>query len=185
MRWPHRRRVSFRPVLVVLLCVGATAVSSSFGSFQRSATSSSQGESFARAARRAVAYGGVAEAEALAKGRPAGDSEAAAVLARLAIRRGDYEGARTLLEPAAVSDPSGEAALELGLLLQWWGKRDDGSQLLEGVFRNGSDSEDPEVLFRAARAAQGLNQPFEANPLFRAAAAAGRASRPRGGPGSD
>jgi cellulose synthase operon protein C len=164
----HRRfRLTMRPLVVILLCGCATMASSSFGVGQGS---SSQGDTFARATRRAVAYGRVGEAESLAKARPGADSEAAAVLARLAIRRGDYDGARKLLEPVASEDPTGEAALELGLLLHRLGRRDEAAPLLAGVFRRGSGGADAEALFRAARAAQAMDRPRDAHEIYRAAA---------------
>jgi len=166
-RFPFSRRTVF----LVLLLAGAVAVISSFGSAQGGGASAN--ESFARAARRALAHGRVDEAERLARGRPGGDDEAAAVLARIAVRQGDYAGARSILEAAVASEPAGESALELGILFNWTGKRDDGSALLMRVFRRGGGSADPEALFRAARAAHALNRPFEANPLFRAAASMG------------
>ena len=156
-----------RLLAVIFLCVCATTASSSFGSFQGAAA---EPETFARATRRALAYGQVSEAERLARARPAEDSDAAAVLARVASRQGDYAGARRLLERATSADTSGEAALELGLLLQWFGEREQAGQLLTGVLRRGAGGADPEGLFRAARAAHGLDQPFDANDLFRAAA---------------
>ncbi len=64
-------------------------------------------DSFPQAARRALAHGRIADAEALAKSRPAGDGEAAAVLARVEALRGNYDGARQLLETAAAAQPLG------------------------------------------------------------------------------
>ena len=111
----HRRfPVSMRPLAAILIGVCATTVSSSFGSAQ---STSQAGESFARQGRRAIAQGRLEEAEALAKTRPATDSDAAAVLGRLLVRRGQYDEARRQLEPATAQTPGGEAALELGLLL--------------------------------------------------------------------
>jgi tetratricopeptide (TPR) repeat protein len=167
-----RRRftVSMRPLVVILLCVCATTASSSFGSYQ--GTSQTSG-SFLQGARRAIAHGRLEEAETLARARPAGDGEAAAILARLALRRGQYDEARKLLEPAAATDPAGEAALELGLLHQWFGRREAAEPLLNRVLRQGARGQDAEGLFRSARAARALDRPHDANALFRAAAAAG------------
>jgi tetratricopeptide (TPR) repeat protein len=117
-----------------------------------------------------MGQGRLSEAESLARARPSGDAEAAAVLARLAIRQGKYKEARQLLEPPAAGDPGGEAALELGLLLQQLGERDLAAQSLIRVFRQGAGGGEPEALFRAARAADALDRPRDANVLFRAAA---------------
>ena len=69
---------------------------------------------FTKAATAAIAHGKRSDAEALARGRGAGDPAAAAILGRLAIDRGQYEDALALLQPAAARSPLGEAALELG-----------------------------------------------------------------------
>ena len=165
----RRFTVSMRPLVVILLCVCATTASSSFGPSRGIQPTSG---SFLQNARAAIAHGRVAEAESLARTRPAGDAEAAAVLARLALGRGQYDEARRLLEPAATADPAGEAALELGILHQWFGRREAAEPFLVRVFRQGASTSDPEGLFRAARAARALDRPHDANALFRTAAAA-------------
>jgi cellulose synthase operon protein C len=129
---------------------------------------------FLQAARRAMAHGHPAEAEALAKARPANDSDAAAVLARVAMTTGKYDDALKILQPAAAAQPTGEAALELGLLLQrQLGRMDDGVQHLTRVYQRGAQVQDAESLFRAARAAHALGRMQDANTLYRGAARAG------------
>ncbi len=129
---------------------------------------------FLQAARRAIARGRPAEAEALAKARPATDSDAAAVLARIAIATGKYDDARRMLEPAAGAQPTGEAALELGLLLRrQLGQLDAGVQHLTRVYQRGAQVQDAESLFRAARAAHALGRMQDANTIYRGAARAG------------
>ncbi|HSC25666.1 MAG TPA: tetratricopeptide repeat protein [Vicinamibacterales bacterium] len=158
-----------RPLAAVaILCVCATTAGSTFAPGSQA---SAGPEPFIRAATRALAHGRPAEAEALARGRPAGDPDAAAVLARLAVRRGEYAEAGRLLEPAAKSDPEGEAALELGLHYQRQGRGDEAAQVLSRVFRQGGA--DPEALFRAARAAHALGRARDANALYRAASSGG------------
>jgi tetratricopeptide (TPR) repeat protein len=161
-------RWSMRPLVVIVLLVCAPTASSSFGP-QGSAAQAN--ESFLMTAERAIAHGRIEEAEALARARPASDSDAAAILARLAIRRGQNEEALKLLEPAAAAAASGEAALELGLLLQSLGRAQEALPHLNRVFRQGGTGGNPESLVRAARAAQALpNRAQDANALFRAAA---------------
>jgi tetratricopeptide (TPR) repeat protein len=168
--------------LLVLACAVAAAASLRWGA--PSGLSSAVGggvvqarpqqapDSFIQAARRALAHGKPAEAESLAKGQPAGDPDAAAILALLAASRGNYEEARQLLEPAATADPTGEAALQLGILLQrQLGRSDTGAQHLTRVFRRGTTAPDGEAVFRAARAAQALGRMHDANTLYRAAVA--------------
>ena len=131
-------------------------------------------DSFPQAARRALAQGRIADAETLAKSRPAGDGEAAAVLARVEALRGNYDGARQLLETAAAAQPWGDAALELGLLLQrQFGRADAAQPHLNRVLSRATQIQDPESLFRAARAAAALGRVQEANSLYRVAARGG------------
>jgi tetratricopeptide (TPR) repeat protein len=158
--------VSMRPLAVVLLCVCATNASSSYGVAQDSARVP---DSFARSTRRAIAHGRVDEAEALAKARPAGDPEAAAVLARLAVRSGNYDRARLVLEPVVSADPAGEAAFELGVLYQRLGQSEAALLLLNRVFAQGAAGGSTEALFRAARAAHALGRVRDAHALYRAA----------------
>jgi len=151
-----------------------TAVSSAgealFGSVASQAAPQSA-QAFLQSARRALAHGRVDEAESLAKARPAGDSDAAAVLALVESRRGRYNDALRILEEAAAAQPGGEAALELGLLqLRHFGRRDMATQHLKRVLSRGAQGTDVEAMFRAARAAQALGQMQDANALFRSLA---------------
>ena len=153
--------VRMRPLVVILLavCLGATGTSRS--SAQQSATPAA----FPAGAWAAIAHGKLADAEAQARAREAGDADAAAILGHLAIRKGEYDAAVKLLEPAAAQAPIGAAALELGLLHQRLGRTEAGTRLLTAIFRQGSSAADGAVLARAARAAQALNLPQEANSL--------------------
>jgi cellulose synthase operon protein C len=161
------RRVPLRPLVVVLLgvCLAAT-------DFPGTAAQQSDRQPFPRAAWTAIGHGKLAEAEALARAQPAGDPEAAAVLGHLAIRKGQYEDAVKLLEPAAAQAPVGTAALELGLLHQRLGRSQVAEPMLSTVFRQGSGAADPFAIARAARAAQALGLPHDANSLFRSASTA-------------
>jgi tetratricopeptide (TPR) repeat protein len=165
-RGNRRIRLAIRPLAAILLCVcAATMASSSFGTAQDSQSS----DPFFVRARRAIAHGRLGEAEALAKAQPAGSPDAAAILARALIHRGKYDEARRMLEPATAQDPGGEAALQLGLLLQQLGQRPAAGTVLGDVFRQGTTAGDREALVRAARAAQALNRPRDAAALLRAA----------------
>jgi Tfp pilus assembly protein PilF len=129
---------------------------------------------FPRAARRALAHGRAAEAEALAKARPANDSDAAAVLARIAVSRGQYDEARTALEAIVPQQPTGEAALELGLLLRGhFGRNAVAAEHLNRIVDQAARVQDPEALFRAARAAHALGRWQDANAIYRAATRSG------------
>jgi tetratricopeptide (TPR) repeat protein len=157
--------MQLRPLVVVLLAV---CLQGSKGpGVQGSAV-----QEFPRSAWTAIAHGRIADAESVARAQPAGDADAAAVLGHLAIRRGEYAEAVTLLEPAAAQSPVGAAALELGLLHQRLGRSEAANGLLSTLFRQGAGASDPHALARAARAAQALGRPHDANSLFRSASAA-------------
>ncbi len=161
----RRLPVSMRPLVVVLLavCLQGSAVPGLQGS---------AAQSFPRNAWTAIAHGKLTEAETAARAQPAGDADAAAILGHLAIRKGQYAEAVKLLETAAAQAPVGEAALELGLVHMRFGRVEAGTRMLEPLFRQGSNASDPFVLARAARAAQALGRPHDANSLFRSAASA-------------
>ena len=134
-----------------------------------SAAAAQTTETFIQQARRALARGRPAEAEALAKARPAGDPEAAAVLAQIESSRGRYDEALRLLEVAAKVNPTGEAALELGLLLQsQFGQGERAAQHLNQVLGGGLRAGDTEAMFRAARAARAIGRMRDVEALFRA-----------------
>jgi len=126
---------------------------------------------FPAGAWRAIAHGKPAEAEALARARPADDPAALAVIAHLAIEKGQYSEAIAGLRPAARRAPLSDAALSLALLQRRLGDTATALQALTVLFRQSEG--DPASLFRAGRAAAALGRAREANSLFRAAAAAG------------
>lgn len=126
---------------------------------------------FPAAAWAALAHGDRAEAARLAGERPADDPAAAAILAQLDTDRGRYDEALAILRPAASRTPLGDAALHLGLLLQYLGRRDEALPLLTAIQARSGD--DARSRLRAGRAAAALGLAREANSLFRAAAAAG------------
>ena len=126
-------------------------------------------QSFAAMTRRAIAHGRPAEAEALAKQRPATDGAAAGVLGQLAAARGQYDEAIAILEPAATREPGSEAALQLGLIELQLGRAQLATRRLTEVLQQGAAGRDGEGLFRGARAAQALGRPRDANSLFKAA----------------
>jgi tetratricopeptide (TPR) repeat protein len=162
------RHLAFRPAIVLFasLCVWTAVTGPSHG--QQAAAAPLP---FPASAWRAIAHGKPAEAEALAKTRPADDPAAIAVLAHLAVGTGRYPEAIGMLQPAANRAPLSDAALELALVFQKLGRAGDASQLLTVLFR--STENDPASLIRAGRAAEALGRSREANGLFRSAAAAG------------
>ena len=112
---PRLNRFSgaLRPCTAFLLYVCAWAT---FPPAYADQQASADPQSFAAQTRRAIAHGRAAEAEALAKQRPATDGAAAGVLGQLAAARGQYDEAIATLEPAVTREPGSEAALQLGLI---------------------------------------------------------------------
>jgi cellulose synthase operon protein C len=125
-----------------------------------------------RTARAAIAHGQRADAESMARARGAGDQAAAAILARLAVDRGQYESALALLEPATAANPLGEAALELGLLQRLLGRYGDGARTLTTLVNAARGGVTADALLRAARAAHALDQTRTASTLYREASVA-------------
>jgi tetratricopeptide (TPR) repeat protein len=161
-------RPSHRTLAVFLLALCAVAVMSPLPAARQS-------EPFPRSAWVAIAHGRASEAEALARAQPADDPAAVAVLAHLAIDKGKYDEALAMLEPAATRAPNGDAALELGLVLQRLGRAQAASAHLQRLFRAATNGPaDPDVLVRGGRAAQALGRMHDANALFRTAAGARR-----------
>jgi len=106
------------------------------------------------------------EVEALLKG--ATDLRATTLRARAAIARGRYADAEKLLAPAAASAPSSDAALELGLLQQYLGKRQDARRTLSRVAEGLQARTVPELV-RRGRALRALGQFKPANEDFKSA----------------
>ena len=162
------RHLPVRPLVALLLslCVWTVFTAPSHGQ-QTTATT----PGFPASAWAALAHGRPAEAETLARARPADDPAAVAVLAHITVERGRYDEAIAALRPAAARAPLSDAALELGLLQQRLGRTADASPVLNTIYRQ--SPEDPVSRLRAARAASALGRAREANGLFHAAAAFG------------
>jgi len=127
---------------------------------------------FLRAAAQAMAHGKRGEAEALARARGDRDQAGAAVRARLAADRGDFDSAAALAAPASAAAPTGDAALEWGLILFQQGKKAEARRVLAPIASGSRSVTTAEGLLRVARAARALGQVRTANALFREAVAA-------------
>lgn len=172
MQGTRNRLVSMRRLIVALVVVCAVVACLAAADvipLRSTVAQATQNLPFPRSAWAAIAHGKLEDAEALAKAQPADDPEAAGILGHLAIRNGRYADAVKLLEPAAAKAPLSSAALELGLLHQRLGRDDAATPLLTTLFRQGSSTSDAYVVARAARAAQALGRPHDANSLFRSA----------------
>jgi len=148
MRHPVLRPAA---ALFLILCVWTAVTEQSHG--QQSA---GPALSFPANAWRAIAHGKPAEAESLARARPADDPAAVAVLAHLTIDKGRYDDAIGMLRPIVNRVPLSDAALELALLLQKLGRSNEAGPLLNVLFR--ASANDQGSLTRAARAAAALQR---------------------------
>ncbi|MGH9309334.1 MAG: tetratricopeptide repeat protein, partial [Vicinamibacterales bacterium] len=166
MRFHPRLPRSFRRIFAASLCLGAWATFPPAYAVQ--GQPAAEPASFVASGRRSIAHGQLDEAEAQASRRPANDTAAAAIRGQVAVLRGEYQDALAILEPAAALEPAGEAALQLGLLQQLLGRRQEATRVLQTVVSE-AGSNDAEALFRAARAAQALGAEQEANSFYRAA----------------
>jgi tetratricopeptide (TPR) repeat protein len=94
--------------------------------------------------------------------------EALAVLrAKAATARGDYARAESVLQPFATANPTGDAALDLGLLQQLTGRRADARRTLQIVMMGEQRTPAARDHLRAARAARALGRFEDANSFFR------------------
>ena len=128
------------------------------------------GDSTSSPAARALNAGQYDEVEHLLKG--ATDPTSVALRARAQIAQGKYQEAQALLTPVASAQPDSDAALELGLLELYLGRRADGIRRLR-TLAGRLDPRTARDYFRLARAATALAnfadaQAFkEANSFFR------------------
>src|SRR5438132_9323144 len=90
--------------------------------------------------------------------------------ARVAVNQGRYAEAENILKPVAVKSPTGDAALELGLLYQLLGRRADAQALLEPITNLpvGPRTSGAECA-RLGRAARALGVMQPANDAYRLA----------------
>ncbi len=102
---------------------------------------------------------------------PASSKEDAATLARAQalIAKGDYAEAEGLLRPIATSKPTSDAALELGLLQHYLGKRGEARRTLQLLLLTESATSTAHDYARAARASRALGRFEDANSLYREA----------------
>ncbi len=117
-------------------------------------------------AARALNLGRFSEVESLVAGST--DPRATVVLAEAHIQRGRYADAEALLSPRAVAAPGSDAALMLGKLQLYLGRRDAGRQTLLRVLASSPQTTAVDRV-RLGIAARALGQFQEANGYFRAA----------------
>lgn len=122
------------------------------------------------AADTAFRAGQYVEVDGIAEAWPSDDA-LVVLRARAARARGDYEAAETLLQPLAAAAPGSDAALELGLLLTYTGRRTEARRALQLLLMASEDAASAASYLRAGRAARALGRFEDANAYFRDAVA--------------
>ena len=139
--------------------------------FSASSAQSSAAQSAAQAraaAERALTAGRYDEVDRLTQSSAA-DEPLAVLRAKAFIARGDYANAEKTLTPLAAASPGGDAALELGLLHFYLGRRSEARRAMQLVLMAEPRSPGARDYARVGRAARALGQFQEANSYFREA----------------
>ena len=100
--------------------------------------------------------------------RSATDERSVVIRARSAIAGGRYADAEQLLTEIVSASPAGDAALELGQLYLYLGRREEGGRLLQLVLARGSRNSPADVM-RLGLAARALDRFQDANTYLRSA----------------
>lgn len=129
-----------------------------------SSSSQTRPESPIDAATRALNAGRFEQVEAAL--RDSTDPRAVVLRAQVEIQRGRYPQAEALLAPAAAASPGGDAALELGLLEIYLGRRTEAARRLDRLTDVSAASTTADFI-RMGRAARALGQFQDANGYFR------------------
>ncbi len=95
------------------------------------------------------------------------DDALAVLRAKAATARGDYARAESVLQPFAAANPTGDAALDLGLLQQLTGRRTEARRTLQIVMMGEQRTPAARDSLRAGRAARALGRFEDANSFFR------------------
>lgn len=120
------------------------------------------------AAERALGAGRFDEVESITQAFPK-DEWLAVLRARSLVAKGEYAKADTLLQPFAAERPTGDAALELGLVRQYVGRRAEARRTLQLLLAGESTGSTARDYARAARASRALGRFEDANSLYREA----------------
>jgi tetratricopeptide (TPR) repeat protein len=155
------KRFGWAGAAVALLATTFSASSAQSPALQSAAQARS-------AAERALLAGRYDEVERLTQGS-ATDEVLAVLRAKAAIAHGDYQGAEKTLTPLAAAAPGGDAALELGLLQFYLGRRSEGRRAMQLVLMTEPRSPAARDYARIGRAARALGQFQEANGYYREA----------------
>ena len=98
-----------------------------------------------------------------------GEPNVAVAHARALVARGRYGEAEQIFQSQAFESPTGDAALELGVMYFELGRRLEARRALQVMLTRATDDTDPRSPLRAARAARALGRFEDANRSFREA----------------
>ena len=147
------------------LVTALLATTFSASSFQSAAAQS--GTQARVAAERALAAGRYDEVDRLTA--TATEEALSVIRAKALIARGEYGEAEKVLTPLAAASPGGGAALELGLLHFYLGRRSEARRAMQLVLMAEPRNPSARDYARAGRAARALGQFQEANGYYREA----------------
>jgi tetratricopeptide (TPR) repeat protein len=156
-------RFGWASATVALLATTFSASSAQSGAVQSAAQVRATAE-------RALGAGRFDEVERLTAS-VTGDEALAVIRAKALVARGEYPAAEKVLTSFATAAPGGDAALELGLLQLYLGRRSEARRAMQLVLMAEPRSPSARDFARAGRAARVLGQFQEANGYYREAMA--------------
>lgn len=128
------------------------------------------GQAARQSAEAALLTGKYDQVESIAAASPT-DERLVVLRARAAIARGQYEQAESWLQPVAAETPTGDAALELGLIQRYLGRRGEARRTLQLLLLGGSRETGGRDYARAARASRAIGEFKDAEAYFQQAVA--------------
>ncbi len=155
------RQLGWVLAATALVCQGAPPVDAQAGG---------QAGAARLAAEKALRAGRYDEVETLTESA-AHDEVLLVIRARALLARGEYAKTESLLSPPATTTPGGDAALELGLLQFYLGRRSDARRTLQLLLVADVPQANARDYARAGRAARALGRFEDANNYYREAVA--------------
>jgi tetratricopeptide (TPR) repeat protein len=150
-------------------CVAAALLATTFSASSSQSAAAQSGAQARVAVERALVAGRYDDVERLTA--DASDEALSVLRAKALIARGEYAAAEKILAPLATASPGGDAALELGLLQFYLGRRSEARRAMQLVLMAEPRNPTARDYARAGRAARALGQFQEANGYYREAIA--------------
>ena len=142
-------------------------LATTFSASSSQSTAAQTGVEARAAAERALVSGQFDEVERLTAG--ATDEAQVVLRAKALIARGEYAAAEKALAPVVAASPGGGAALELGLLQLYLGRRSEGRRAMQLVLMAEPRVPTARDYARAGRASRALGEFQQANSYYREA----------------